>query len=86
MEEWQIATVIPLDIFVGSINRANRNALIFSGVTLLLGLLLVVISSNRMSDPIIKIASETQDMQHFNFSKPTHIKSQIYEVQVMVNA
>lgn len=85
-EEWQIATVIPLDIFVGSINRANRNALIFSVVTLLLGLILVVWSSNRMSDPIIKIAEETKDMQHFNFSKPTKIKSHIYEVQVMVNA
>ena len=85
-EAWQIATVIPLDNFVGSINRANRNALIFSVITLLIGLILLIISSNRISDPIIKIASETQDMQNFDFSKPTRIKSHIYEVQVMVNA
>ncbi len=85
-ERWEIAAIIPMDVFVGSISSVNKRALIFSLTTLLIGLILVVLSSNRISQPIIKIAEETQDMQHFNFSKTTEIKSHIYEVQVMVTA
>lgn len=85
-EKWDIAVIVPLDVFVGSLNEANRRVLIFSLTTLVLGLLLVIICSNRISKPIISIAAETQDMQHFNFEKVTYIHSYIYEVQVMVNA
>ncbi len=85
-EEWEIAAIVPIDVFVGSINQANRKVLIFSLSTLIVGLILVVMVSNRISRPIIKIADETQDMQHFNFKKVTNIQSYIYEIQVMVAA
>jgi adenylate cyclase len=85
-EEWEIAAVIPMDVFVGSIREVNRNALIFSLITLVIGLGLVVLSSNKISKPIIQLAEETSDMQHFNFTKSTTLKSHIYEVQTMVNA
>ena len=85
-QKWVIAAVVPIDVFVGSLNLVNRNALIFSLVTLLFGLVLVVLSSEKISRPIIRMAEETQDMQHFNFTKETKIKSHIYEVQVMVTA
>lgn len=85
-EQWEIAAVIPINVFIGSINHANKEVLIFSLITLLVGLGLVILCSNRISKPIIKIAHEIQDMQHFNFTKTTDIKSYIYEVQVMVTA
>lgn len=85
-EKWEIAAIIPIDVFVGSINQANKKVLIFSLATLVIGLLLVILCSNRISRPIIKIAHETEDMQHFNFEKVMDIKSYIYEIQVMVNA
>lgn len=85
-EKWEIAAIVPIDVFVGSINKANRKVLIFSLSTLVIGLLLVILCANRISKPIIKIAHETESMQHFNFDKVTEIKSYIYEIQVMVNA
>lgn len=85
-EKWEIATIIPLDNFVGSINHAIRNTLVFALLTLVLGLGLVVLFANRISKPIIRMAEETQDMQHFDFSKATKIKSHIYEIQTMVTA
>ncbi len=85
-EKWEVATIIPLDNFVGSINHAIRNALLFALLTLVLGLGLVVLFANRISKPIIRMAEETKDMQHFDFSRATQIKSHIYEIQTMVTA
>lgn len=85
-EQWAIATILPNDIFVGSIQSANHNTLLFSLIMLILGLMLVIYSSHRISKPIMRLAKETKDIIKFRFDKESKIKTHIYEVQEMIDA
>jgi adenylate cyclase len=85
-ENWEIGSVLPIDIFVGSIKNANHNTLFFSMLMLFFGLLLIIYSSHRISQPIIRLTQETKDMIKFKFDKETKINTHIYEVQVMIDA
>jgi adenylate cyclase len=78
--------MLPTKTSMGSINEVNKNALLFSLATLLIGLVLVIFSSNKISKPIIALAAETKRMRRLNFSQSPPIESHIYEVQVMVEA
>lgn len=85
-EQWAIATILPNDIFVGTIQSANHKTLLFSLIMLLLGLLLVVYSSHRISKPIMRLTKETKDIIKLRFDKESKIKTHIYEVQEMIDA
>lgn len=85
-EDWEIGGILPVDIFVGTLEKANNQILIFSVLMLCLGLMLIIIYSHQISRPIIRLAQETKDMVKFNFEKETKIHTHIYEVQIMIDA
>lgn len=82
-ETWLIAAVVPIDVYVGGLRQVNRNVLTFALLVLILGLWFVIVSSSRISNPIIKLAAETKKMRRLHFTKSAPIHSHIYEVQVM---
>lgn len=85
-EIWQIASVIPADIFTGAINRVNHHTMMFSFFMLLFGIGLIIYSSHKISVPIMRVAEETKNMIQFQLDKPTLIKTHIYEVQILIDA
>ena len=85
-EHWDIVTILPDEVFIGSIQRANQNTLFFSTIMLILGLVLIIFSSHKISKPIIRLAHETRKIIKFRFDEPIKIKTHIYEIQVMIDA
>lgn len=85
-EQWSIATILPTDVFVSELKAANRKSLLFSLFVLLLGILLVIYASHKISRPIMELAKETKEINQFRFDTKSKIKTHIYEVQVMIDA
>lgn len=85
-ETWEIATILPIDVFVGAIKRTDQQTLIFSLIMLLIGLMLVIIFAHTISRPIMRLADETKEIVKLQFDKKIPIKTHIYEVQVMIDA
>lgn len=85
-EKWEIASVTPLEGFIEDIKDANQRVLIFSFIMLLLGLLLIIYASHRISYPIVRVAHATKDITKLKFDKDIKIKTHIHEVQLLVDA
>lgn len=85
-EQWAIASIIPVDTFVEPIKLANEYNLIFSIIMFTLGLILVIFFAHQVSRPIMRLADKTKEIIKLEFTKKIHIKSTIYEVQVMTEA
>ncbi len=85
-ETWEIASVMPIDIFIGTLKRTDQQTLIFSLVMLTLGLLLVIFSAHRISKPVMRLAEETKEIMKLRFDKEISINTHIYEIQVMIDS
>lgn len=85
-DTWQIATIAPMNDFIGISRITNYQNVIFSVAMLLLGLLFVLFSSNSISHPIVYLANKTKDIQRLKFEDVIKIKTHIYEVQVLADA
>ncbi|SRR5579883_231491 len=85
-EQWEIVTILPVDVFVSTLNHAKQMVLIFSVIMLLLGFILIYISSHKISRPIIRLAHETREMIKLKFDRKSDVITHIYEVQMMIEA
>lgn len=83
---WEIITIVPTSDFIGNAKKDYQNILLVSFLMLFTGLLLVLIFSYKISNPIMKLAKDTEQINNLIFDKPTIIKSHIFEIQVLTNA
>jgi adenylate cyclase len=83
---WEIATIVPTEDFIGESKIQHKQILLFSIVMVLIGLLLVLLFSFRISKPIMNLAEDTQSIKKLDFSKVTVTESHIYEIQVLTEA
>lgn len=85
-EQWEIATIIPADVFIGALKQTNKENLLFSLILMILGMILVVIFSRRISRPIIHIARDARAISQLKFDARKILDSHIYEVHVMIRS
>lgn len=85
-ENWKIATVVPLDMFIGEMKDTNYYTILFSSLMVFLGLLLAMFAADRISQPIMRIASNMNKMQQLNFSADKPLHSSIFEIQIIADA
>lgn len=85
-ETWEIATLAPLDHFIGGIKLTHYYTLAMSLFMLGIGLTLVIISAHRISRPIMFLAEETKNLIRLQPNNPIELKSDIYEIQIMRDA
>lgn len=84
--DWHIATVAPLDEFVGEFKITNYYTLFFSLVMLVIGAGLVLIFAHKISQPVIRLSRQMRRLKQLDFSNMQRIHSPIYEIQVMSDA
>jgi adenylate cyclase len=85
-DEWVLVSIISIDSFIGSLKVVNQHNLIFSGIILIFGLILVVYFSRSISRPIMQLASDTKEMTNLHFTTKIKIKTHVYEILIMRNA
>jgi len=85
-KKWKIAIIAPEDDFVGVVREAQFITIAISVGVLLLGILLILNVSRRISVPIKKLALETKEITMFNFQQKTRLHSRIKEVDLMSEA
>ena len=62
-KDWTIGVVVPVDDFVGTVKRTNRNSLVISLVVLAVGIVIIVIVSRWISQPIRTLAAEARKIR-----------------------
>lgn len=85
-ETWELASVIPVGIFIAPVAQANAANLLFSLIMFALGLFLVAFFANSISRPVMRLADETKKITRLDFEKTIKTKSNIYEIQIMAEA
>jgi adenylate cyclase len=85
-EKWEVATIIPANVFIGELKRTNEHNMVFSSTLMIIGIVLVAFFSRRISRPIIQLSDETREMTELRFSHEISLNSHIYEIYVMANA
>lgn len=83
---WEIGTIVPADDFIGVSKEQHQRILLFSFIMLLIGLLLALLLSHRISKPIMQLAKETQSIKKLDFKQTSRIDTHIYEIQVLSDA
>lgn len=85
-QNWKIATIVPMDLFIGSMKTTNYYTILFSLLMVFIGLMFVGFAADRISQPIMKIASDMNNMRQLTFSNSLNTKSSIAEVQMIFDA
>ena len=85
-KDWEIVIGIPEDDFIGGLKTNNNISIVISIVIMLIGILLILPISNKISDPINHLIKDIEEIKNFNFIERSSINSDIFEFQVLGNS
>lgn len=85
-KEWYVGIIVPLDEFTGGVNKTQRETFLISLIFLLISAIMVIFLSKKFSQPIVKLAQEANNLKNFKLDEKFEIKSNTYEIQLMVDA
>lgn len=85
-KRWKIGIVVPLDEFVGDVNKTQRETFLIFLLFLAISTVMVIFLSRRLSRPIVTLANEANNLRNFVLDSKVEIKSNTYEIQLLNEA
>ncbi len=85
-KDWKLIMVVPESDFIDTLVTNNRISMIISILILLIGIVLVTLFSNLISQPMTKLTLETVKIKDFDLSDEYEIESHIKEIRDMAEA
>lgn len=85
-KKWKIGIVVPLEEFVGDVNRTQRETFLISLIFLIISAVVIIILSRRLSKPIVKLAQEAENLKNFKLDGKIDVISNTYEIQLLNDA
>jgi len=83
---WLVGVATPQSYFTDPLKRFNVMALVISGITLILGIVLFSVLASRVVKPIKHLVQETEKIKNFDLSDDVHSPSRINEVVLLQDA
>ncbi len=83
---WQVGVIVPEDDFIGAVKDLNKKVLFICLLILIVSSALIIFFARRISKPILQIAEETDQIGKFQLEGQLHLRSNIYEIQVLQEA
>jgi adenylate cyclase len=83
MQKWMVIVVVPLEDFFSEIFRTRRQAIGISLAILGLTSLLVYYLAKRISQPIVELAQEIDQIKHLHLDSEKRVNARIYEVALL---
>ncbi|MDR0625483.1 MAG: adenylate/guanylate cyclase domain-containing protein [Holosporales bacterium] len=84
--DWSIGIVVPQSDFSKTVDDMQTSEMLIIILVAIIATLVTFYLSKRISSPIIAIAQETQRLKDFYQTEPLDIKSNIAEIQMMLDA
>lgn len=80
---WHILIIVPADDVLAPLKTLSMHAIILTSSLLFLGLLIAGFISKKISNPIIQLAKEAQEITQLNLTIPPKLETMIKEISYM---
>lgn len=85
-KRWKVGIIVPLEDFVGDINRTQRDTFIISILFLMISVVIIILLARQLSKPIMALAAEANNLKNFKLDGTLRVESNIYEIQMLNEA
>src|ERR1700730_3636871 len=85
---WEVASVVPLDDFVGGLKQTNRNLVLLIIASIVVEVFLIIIAAGGVAKPIEVVSQEMHELQSLQFPPghpPRSMIGEIFQLQQAVN-
>lgn len=82
-KNWEVAFVVPVDVFVGAAKDSNVRILLMALVILLISAVFVFLQARRIARPIVDLAGEATRIRNFQLDSNLNVSSPIREIQLL---
>ena len=85
-KQWKVGIVVPLNEFIGDVNKTQRETFLISLVFLIISTVMIILLSRRLSRPIVTLAEEANNIKNFKLDGTVEVESNTYEIQLLNDA
>lgn len=85
-KNWEVAFIVPVDVFIGSAKEANLRIVFMAAIILLISTGLVFMQARRIARPIVHLANEAIRIRNFQLDSSINISSSIHEIRLLNEA
>lgn len=82
-KQWKLMLVIPQSDILGSVDRMLLESLVISAIILVIAIFIVYMMAGKFSDPIARLAANTNRITNFQLDSVEDVKSRFSEIQLM---
>ncbi len=86
LKSWSVMTFVPLDDFMGELNKINQKLILFGIFTFLVITFLTFYLSKLITRPLESLTIDIQNILAFKHSNVQHVSSNIYEISTLSKA
>ncbi len=84
--QWYVGIVVPTEYFTHDIDESHFNSLLICALILVISTVMIMWFARTLSNPIVSLSEEAENIRNFKLDNQEEIKSSISEIQLLNNA